>query len=343
MESYSTRIPKSQLKMFFFSKLKNLSKFGPALLLLFFFFSCFRITSDIHKTTTTIINEDSKTDISTRINKESKIEISTHNGKNNRNTLQTPFTFDWDMLDTSKNGTCGLMKCFFQAKSNKEHGFLVQYRNRNIIKEDNGWKRAVMLEKKYNISHFLLSPVQLIPVSKRLIHFADHYVGDYKTKSEKGLYPVADTKELIERSKSHVMSDVKHNFFGVQKVRTAAPEQHLEWGSKGQRRERCNKEFRAFKGGVRDKRQFRETMNVEIDNLFEMIVKENWLIPDIQVLIDNTGKIHHIDLDRDEPFLHDVGVSPHQTISWLVKKLREISHAVYDKHTDKSHRTYTPC
>lgn len=236
-------------------------------------------------------------------NETSSVPLSGWSASNSAGNASQPF--EWNFLDFTKMGACGVRKCFFRSSSagsdsdisGMQQGYLVAKRLREDTYEDDffdammrTWNVANRLEKEQNMSHFLLQPPQKVKpppldILKRVNslairdgHVAEAYYGNGTLQSlvvQK--VRVAPSPALIPRC-----------FFGPR-----GRSGRLFFDSHSTRR----KEFYAT---ITDKGEFMTTFQKEMKHLLALLTEEKRLWYDFQFLVDSKAHIYHIDLDRIE-------------------------------------------
>lgn len=215
-------------------------------------------------------------------------------------------SFDWDFLEPSISGVCGMNKCFFRSKNDPtKNGYLIAHHPKCDL--DLGWEIATRLERKYNIHHLYLSPPQAVPVSSEVIAFASKI----RKKAESTFFYKVRSKEFSNRANMNATADPslnidgskdnnptkKSNFVKIQEV-GVAPTPSLEWGDNWKRQKKCAKDFYTFANSIDNKDAFANRLTEQIASLKALLGKEPWLLSDFQILIDKSGTLIHLDLDR---------------------------------------------
>ena len=220
-----------------------------------------------------------------------------------RDDRRTSKPFSWDNVDPSKKATCGWNKCFFCHQNGKD-GYLVGFgHTENIAK---GYERAIMLEERYRLGHYYYReyPPEQIRVPRAMHELVK---GLNKKRKKSYLYIVVnvftdllnatDTGRMLMAEEETARDD--DYTFDVVRVRKAMSP-HLEWGAyKRNRRDLCKAQFDKFHAAVLNRTAASERMHAEIRLLSDTMETERWMQWDFQVIIERTGRINHIDLDRD--------------------------------------------
>jgi len=244
--------------------------------------------------------------------------------------------FQWSSLNSSTPGICGAQKCFFDVLDDSTHGYLITYRSPYASNLTLGWERAMMLTKKYSSKHFYLSRPEVVSVSEELYYWCSD-IPTLARESELMFYELGTHEFLRVAATPKDENDLSKNFFNIQKVKKA-PTPHLEWGDKDKRRRRCDKEFKLFNSSLPNRAEFSRRLDTEIVALVRLLKKEQWLLADFQIIIDQQGVIYHIDLDRNknlEVYYEDFL----ERQRFVKEKLGNISQEVRDN--EKS--SYSPC
>ena len=219
--------------------------------------------------------------------------------------------FDWNDIDLTQRGSCGMTKCFFASArggGGGKEGYLIQHSKRNQTKTyekwQRIWERAEELTSSHNgTRHFLLGP-PLMPVDPPLevlkklnaIVFGpgrtnNHYFGKtkrYSAKSNVGFIvqrvKMAPTPSLISRC----------YFFGGKKKKE---------GEEGRFKfDDLSASTEKFRLAVSDENAFMSTFETELRQTIKLLADKRYsgLWKDFQFLLDTQGRIFHIDLDRME-------------------------------------------
>jgi hypothetical protein len=219
--------------------------------------------------------------------------------------------FRWEFLDNSRSGVCGMNKCFFRAKTDRnvdvttktKTGYLIAHYDKCDL--NLGWDIAQRLEKTYGIHHLYLSPPRAVSASSEALEFAKKI----RNKAEATFFYKVRAKEFSDRASKTLPSDTNmtvtgnkdddkaHSYFQIQKVKVA-PTPSLEWGDNWKRQKKCAKDFESFATSITDREAFSNRLLEQIASLAILLREEPWLLSDFQVLIDQFGTIIHIDLDR---------------------------------------------
>ncbi len=228
--------------------------------------------------------------------------------------------FQWGDIDLSSPGICGHNKCFFRDASNpSSFGYLLAYTDKAISGLHIGWERAIRIEERYGIDTVYLrdSPPEVLPTSERQLIFATelgeivragkmlHYelnVTEFSSREGRGRGHDHGAEELQAThilSKNTSVANPSTGSFLVQRVKVA-PEPNLQWGTNAGRRGVCIKNFRRLADAIDNTAAFSARMNHSINALEDLLNAEDetWMVPDMQVILDSSGRLHHFDLDR---------------------------------------------
>lgn len=238
-------------------------------------------------------------------------------------TVAAPVVADMDgmQLDTHRRGACGYRKCFFHSRANDDEGYLIARGGYDYMARlERIWDFVRRLETKYNMRQFLLDPPKLVQLAdlstlKQLNRMARESV----RTSKKSMYYGNTEEEVYEQARID-NPDAAHTV-AVQRVRLApAPNMivrcsFFEKGREGAFRfdeqsspkvEFAQAVTNHFVGSsshssrVVDERSFMEILTGEVKQLIRLLGQEPVLWYDFQFMVDYTGTIHHIDLDRIE-------------------------------------------
>lgn len=121
-------------------------------------------------------------------------------------------------------------------------------------------------------------------------HIAVNVFTDLLNASDTGGMPAAGEEETARDEDEYTLDVVR--------VRKATSPR-LEWGDNRNRRELCRGQFRRFHAAVSNRTASSERMHAEIRSLSDAMETERWMQKDFQVMIGRTGRINHIDLERN--------------------------------------------
>ena len=214
-------------------------------------------------------------------------------------------------LDTEKRGACGYRKCFFHSSTNDNEGYLVARGGHDYMSRlDRIWQVARRLEEKYSIRQFLLEEPQLVQLPdmstlKRLNKMARQSV----RTSKKSMYFGNAQKEPYAQARMD-NPDTAHTV-AIQKVQLApTPNMIVRCSFFGFGREGAfrfdeqsstKEEFaQAVTNHFGGERSFMNVLASEMKQLIRLLGQEPELWYDFQFMVDYTGTIYHIDLDRIE-------------------------------------------
>ena len=218
--------------------------------------------------------------------------------------------FDWNDLDLTQRASCGMTKCFFASARDGggEEGYLIQHSKRNQTKTyekwQRIWERAEELTSSHNgTRHFLLDP-PLMPVDpplevlKKLNAMVfgpgrtnNHYFG--KTKRYRATPNVGFIVQRVKAAPTPSLIS-RCYFFGGEKKKK---------GEEGRFKfDDLSASTDKFRLAVSDENAFMSTFETELRRTIKLLADERFssLWKDFQFLLDNQGRIHHIDLDRME-------------------------------------------
>ena len=214
-------------------------------------------------------------------------------------------------LDTNKRGACGYRKCFFHSSTNEIEGYLVARGGHDYMSRlERIWQVARRLEETYSTRQFLLEEPQLVQVPdmstlKRLNKMARQSV----RTSKKSMYYGNTQKEPYEKARVE-NPDTAHTV-AIQRVQLAPTPNMIvrcsffEFGREGAFRfddqSSTKEEFaQAAKNYFGDEISFMNALAGELKQLIRLLGHEPELWYDFQFMVDYTGAIYHIDLDRIE-------------------------------------------
>ena len=214
-------------------------------------------------------------------------------------------------LDTEKRGACGYRKCFFHSSTNDNEGYLVARGGHDYMSRlERIWEVARRLEEKYSIRQFLLEEPQLVQLPdmstlKRLNKMARQSV----RTSKKSMYFGNAQKEPYEQARMD-NPDTAHTV-AIQKVQLApTPNMIVRCSFFGFGREGAfrfddqsstKEEFaQAVTNHFGGEKSFMSVLAGEMKQLIRLLGQEPELWYDFQFMVDYTGTIYHIDLDRIE-------------------------------------------
>jgi hypothetical protein len=212
-------------------------------------------------------------------NNEISIEVATGNS-----------TFEWDMLEPSSAGKCGFAKCFFSAKSNPKHGYIVSINSVEHMKL--AWERALTLENEFKAYQvYLTIPLNVTVNSKVMAVFKDATERSEKFEKGKSKLSVIDLIDAAADGTSEVSS-----FVLVQKVWVARPA--LEIGRRKENKRLSLEIWPEFLKQIPNKVLWHNRLLGQLPKFAETIAEEAWIRFDYQLFIDNLGRIIHFDFDR---------------------------------------------
>lgn len=212
--------------------------------------------------------------------------------------------FEWNFLDMTKMGLCGMRKCFFRSRSTGSisstsgtpEGYLVAKHDTKDAKYDyldrmmRTWDVANRLEKEQNMSHFLLQPPEKVEPPPLDI---------LKLVNALALPGGKVVDEFYGNGTSHSLV--------VQKVKVAPspaliPRCYFTPKGRGGRFffDTHSSPHKDFDDAIEDKDKFMNTFKEELQDLITLLAEEKRLWNDFQFLVDSKGLVHHIDLDRIE-------------------------------------------
>ena len=213
--------------------------------------------------------------------------------------------FSWDQVDPSKKATCGFNKCFFRHRNGKD-GYLV-----GLVRHEEdmamGYERAMMLER-YGLGHYYYReyPPERVRVSKAMHELGQglHQASIKEWKFYRyiavnvftDLLNATDTGGMLMAEEGTARDD--DYTLDVVRVRQATYPR-LEWGDNPNRQDLCSTQFGKFHAAVLNRTASSERMHAEIRLLSDAMETERWMQKDFQVIIERTGRINHIDLDRN--------------------------------------------
>ena len=239
-----------------------------------------------------------------------EVLVAAQTSESNATLLNSGPAFDWSNIDTTKMGACGMRKCFFRATSTKKaatgtttqqqgEGYLVAKQCAKDAKYDyldrmmRTWEVTKRLESEDNLRHFLLEPPQKV-----------------------GTPPQKDLTLLNSIARAPGSKDENEQYYGnetspmnlvIQKVKEAPspaliPRCYFTPKGKGGRFffDHNSGSMKEFHHLVQNKTQFLLTLQEELRQLVDVLIKEPRLYNDFQFLIDSEARVHHIDLDRIE-------------------------------------------
>jgi len=265
--------------------------------------------------------------------------------------LRPSISFSWDQVDPSKRATCGFNKCFFRHLNRKD-GYLV-----GLVRHEEdmtrGYERGVMLEEQYGLGHYYYReyPPERVRVPKAMHELAQ---GLYEAAHEEwsfyrniavneftNLLNGTDVGGMLTAEEETARDDDNDEYtFDVVRVRKATSPQ-LEWGDNNNRRERCWTQFGKFHAAVSNRTASSERMHAEIRSLSDAMETERWMQKDFQVMIDTTGRINHIDLDRNpKEVLYD---DFQERRLYYVVHLERIADAIRKESYDEEDSNDDPC
>lgn len=165
-----------------------------------------------------------------------------------------------------------------------------------------------MLEKEHGLRHlYSSSPPEKLLVSKELMDYLRHTSRDNEFNFN------VELEELVKRNHDYNSSSKRAPSAAeeclIQKMKVPrAP--FLEWNLNKEKRRQCNETFASFASSIKDNVTFSKQIGEEISALKDTLSngQNNWLLYDFQVIIDQSGKVYHIDLDRycdDCPRFHN--------------------------------------
>lgn len=235
----------------------------------------------------------------------------------NRTTSDGNFLVDQLLLNTTKGGACGYRKCFFHSNVNDQEGYLIARGGFDYMPRlERIWKVARRLDRKHHIRHFLLEPPHLVqmPTASTLMQLnkmARRSVRDTRKNS----YYYGYTEEEAYAQARRENPDTAHTV-AIQRVQLAPSPNMIV---------RCSF-FRAGRGGdfqfddqsspknefaqavahhyesstADASREFMEAFTKEMKQMIRLLGQEPELWYDFQFMLDFSGAIYHIDLDRIE-------------------------------------------
>ena len=230
----------------------------------------------------------------------------------NRTTSNDNFLIDQLLLNTTKRGACGYRKCFFHSNVNDQEGYLIARGGFDYMPRlERIWKVARRLDRKHHIRHFLLEPPHLVQMPtasslKQLNKMARQSVRATKKKSYYG-YTEGEAFDQARRDNP----DTAHTV-AIQRVQLAPSPNIIV---------RCSF-FQAGRGGAfrfdnqsspKDEfaqavahhyesstADFMAAFTREMKEMIKLLGQEPELWYDFQFMLDSSGVIYHIDLDRIE-------------------------------------------
>ena len=217
-------------------------------------------------------------------------------------TLRSSYTVHynpWDMLEPSIPGVCGHQKCFFRAKSDPTRVGLAlcSYRPNRM---EWAWRQAKKLQDRYGARHIYLEPPK---VMKRVSREAYALIratmrNNYAEKTMHQKLKIEDFIHLTEAdTKGLKQTGEGDNWMMVQKVRVV-PLPFLEIGHGSRRERKVEEGWDSFRKAIHNKTSFSDRLLEEERNMAELLEQEVWLKQHFQLLIDTTGRITHLDLER---------------------------------------------
>ena len=223
------------------------------------------------------------------------------------NDALSNLAFDWSNIDTTEMGACGMRKCFFRsskksvpaAEAQQDEGYLVAKQCSKDAKHDyldrmmRTWEVTKQLEQEDNLRHFLLEPPQK--------------VGTPPQKDLALLNSIARTPGNKDENEQYYGNETSPMNLVIQKVKEAPspaliPRCYFTPKGRGGRFffDHNSGSMKEFHHLVQNKTQFLLTLQGELQQLVDVLIKEPRLYNDFQFLIDSEARIHHIDLDRIE-------------------------------------------
>lgn len=213
--------------------------------------------------------------------------------------------FDWSVLDTDRNASCGNRKCFYRSRAGgkTKEGYLVAkeclpdetYGGYSYETDLRAWQVVHRLEEKEQMRHFLVGPPLRVT----------HPVGDALAR----LNAAAEIDPRLHREfygRSVRTSRCLTRSLVVQRVR-AAPEPHLVPRCKFTDRGRGGTFYwhheegvGAFGAAAARHGRFLRTLGEELRSLIKILRREKRLWFGFQFLVDARGRVHHLDTDRIE-------------------------------------------
>ena len=228
------------------------------------------------------------------------------------NVTLSKSAFDWSNIDTTEMGACGMRKCFFRASTKRaatgttvqqqDEGYLVAKQCTKDAKYDyldrmmRTWEVTKRLEREDNLRHFLLEPPQK--------------VGTPPQKDLALLNSIARTPGSKDENEQYYGNETSPMNLVIQKVKEAPspaliPRCYFTPKGRGGRfffdhNSARGGSMKEFDNLVQNKTKFMLTLQEELRNLVDVLIKEPRLYNDFQFLIDSEARVHHIDLDRIE-------------------------------------------
>jgi hypothetical protein len=233
--------------------------------------------------------------------------------KSNATLSLSKAAFDWNNIDTTEKGACGMRKCFFRsskksapaastastAELQQREGYLVAKQCTKDAKYDyldrmmRTWDVTKRLEREDRFRHFLLEPPQK--------------VGTPPKQNLAALNSIAKTPGSKDENEQYYGNETSPMNLVVQRVKEAPspaliPRCYFTPRGRGGRFffDHNSGSMKEFDNLVANKTQFLHTLQEELLHLFDVLVKEPRLYNDFQFLVDSEARIHHIDLDRIE-------------------------------------------
>lgn len=181
---------------------------------------------------------------------------------------------------------CGSSKCFFQLPSHPDLGYVVTNYNEHALLSGQSYRNwTVRLQEQYGISPLPLGPPQII------------------RKAPKNLLNCLNGKRWKANSEDqHLPNFRESNGRLLVQLNRAAPSPSILFKCVDFLEEFLNsEEFQGYWEGISDYPTFLETIQHESELAQRVLIDWPDLLIDFQVLVDQTGKFHYIDLGHRKP------------------------------------------
>jgi hypothetical protein len=244
------------------------------------------------------------------------------------------FIRDLDIITLEGEGlkmSCGMNKCWIPSKSHPDYGYTIgqDYSKYNIESMTTGWEYSNMLQQKYN-GNSNTTTTNLYPhdCPPQVLAKSDNLTAFLNT----GLHalPIRTNKRLYNKDQEFIVQVMRKMPTGSMLIRPRPTEDEF--------REKILARLPAWmKLNVVNETLFVETLQHSQMQLHMLIEQEPLLLNDFQFLLDPTGRILHLDLDRIENGHHVF--SPSIVASRVDLFVQEVTALVLAKKEDNNRTT----
>lgn len=175
---------------------------------------------------------------------------------------------------------CGVQKCFYQSIHNETAGYLVA--NASQLKQ---MKKAHALEqqlaKEFGTAVLSHSVEIVAGITQDMAWVLKHYTRQWGYEKQVQIFSASRTNRIV-----------------LQRV-TKAPQLSLTCAFTPRKGGSMLKRIPQFVQQIKDPKAFRKQFEIEHERMLKVTAKHSRLLSDFQFIVDDTGRMYQIDLDRN--------------------------------------------